>query len=115
MKSLTKVAPGPSETVQVLTWLEGNKTEKRKIKKNTHTHTPSLDLTQNNHSAPCLNLGLSTHQPTQNHDRGCPAAKKQTTRRGFRASEGVARKEAGKTPAWSPWRPLTLPSPSPRE
>lgn len=73
MKSLTKAAPGPSETVQVLTRLEGNKTEKRKKE---NTHTPPLDLTQNNHSAPCLNLGLSTHQPTQNHDRGCPAAKK---------------------------------------
>lgn len=49
MKSLTKVAPGPSEGVQALTRLVGNKTEKKKKQ--------LLDLTPNNHSAPCLNLG----------------------------------------------------------
>lgn len=86
MKSLTKVARGPSEIVLVLTRLEGNKTEKNK-KKN------PLDLTPNNHSAPCLNLGLSTHQPTQNHDWGCPTAKKKTTHRAFQATKLVARKE----------------------
>lgn len=40
MKSLTKVARGPSEIVLVLTRLEGNKTEKKK--KNTLLISPQI-------------------------------------------------------------------------